>query len=247
MVNAHAVALRLAAYEFGHLRHWRTVEVGEVHRDLRQTFHQNTHTLYEMETAGRVAHAAGNLLGDADVGSVEEDVIGDQGLAGADHSRAGRTHSFGSQIGLVVGVGGDGLFDALKLAVTNVFQVNTVFSDGGILVIINRDVERIRDTLAKPARHLDALLHGYAGDWHKRHNIGRSHARVFALMMVEVDQLRRPGNAEVGGFFNRLGCADKRQNGAVMVNIRVPVEHTDAVYACDSSNDRIYHFRSAGF
>ena len=51
VVNAHAITLRLPADKLSHLRHWRAVEVGEVHRDLRQPFHQNAHSLDEMEAA----------------------------------------------------------------------------------------------------------------------------------------------------------------------------------------------------
>ena len=45
-MNVHAVSLRLASNELDHARDRRFVKVGEVHRDLRATVHEQAETFH---------------------------------------------------------------------------------------------------------------------------------------------------------------------------------------------------------
>ena len=62
----------------------------------------------------------------------------------------------------------------------------------------------------------------------KRHDIGRAHARVRALMFGEIDQLGGLPDPANGGFLNGFTLADQGDDAAVVVGIHLPVEEIDA-------------------
>ena len=78
------------------------------------------------------------------------------------------------------------------------------------------------------ARHGDAVFNSDAIDRDKWHDIGCAHARVRALMLGEIDQLRGLAYAANGGFLNGLALADQRNHAAVVVGIHLAVEKIDA-------------------
>ena len=186
-------------------------------------------------------------MGDADIGRIEENIVGDQRLAGADYGCPRGTHPLWTQIRLAVRIRGNCFLDALKLPAPDILQVFAVLADGGIFVEVDRNVQSLCHAFAEPPRHLDTFLHGDARDRHKWDDIGGAHARMFALVLVEVNQLRRLGDAKVCGFFHRFGRPDKGQDRAVVVHVGMPVQNAHSAHARDSSNDRIHHFRTAGF
>jgi hypothetical protein len=84
-----AVAGCFPADRFGNLGHGRTAEIGQVHRNLRQSADQYAHSLDVTKTARRIAHPPRDFLGDAHVGRGQVNVVGNQGFPRADDSRAG--------------------------------------------------------------------------------------------------------------------------------------------------------------
>ena len=64
-------------------------EVSQVHGDLRQATHQKSRAFHEAQSAARKAHGLRDFLRDLNLGRVEKNVVGDQGLAGSDHGCTG--------------------------------------------------------------------------------------------------------------------------------------------------------------
>ena len=60
------------------------------------------------------------------------------------------------------------------------------------------------------------------------HDIGRSHARVRALMLGQIDQFGGLPYSANGGFLNGFTLADQRDNRAVVIGIHLAVEEIDA-------------------
>ena len=107
----------------------------------------------------RKAHGLRDLLGDVDVGRIQEDVVGNQKLARADDRRAGRgMHAGLAEIGLARGIGRNVGADAFELAAANILQVLAFGRGGGGFVKIDRDLEALRDLGSDVARHGDAVF-----------------------------------------------------------------------------------------
>ena len=159
----------------------RLLEVGQVHRDLGQAAHQESRALHKAHAAVREAHGLGDFLGDIDVGRVEEDVVGDQKLARADHRRARRgMHARLAKIRTARGVGGDLGADAFELAAANILQALAFRSSGGGLVEINGNLKALPDLLADVVRHGHAVFDRDAVDRDERNDVGCAHARMRA-------------------------------------------------------------------
>ncbi len=113
------------------------------------------------------------------------------------------------------------------MSAAQVFQVLALRAAGSFLVKIYRDPQLFSHPASKSLRYLDAFLHAAARDRHKWHHVCGADARVFAPVLVQVDQLRRLRDRAEGGFFNRRGWAAEGQHGAVVVQVGVPVQQAD--------------------
>ncbi len=176
-----------------------------------------------MKSAGRIAHATSDFFSDADIGGIQVNVVGNQRLPRSNHHRAGRTHDFWPKIGFTVGVSGDGFFDSLKFTPADILQINSVRSCCSFFIKVNRDIQVVCHPFAQTPGDFNALLHGGIRDRNKGHHIGSPQAGVFALVVVEVNQLSRPGNALISGFFHAFRVSDKGQNRAIVIQIGVAV------------------------
>ena len=205
------------------------LEVGEVHRDLGHAAHQESGALDEAQAAGRKAHGFRDFLGNADVGRIQEDVVGDQKLARSYYGCAGRgMHAGLAEIGLARGIGRDFVADAFELAAANVLQILTFGRGCGGFVKIDRDLEAFRDLGSDVARHGNAVFDGDAVNRDKGNDVGGAHARVRTLMLGEVDQLGSLPYSANGGFLNGFALADQGDDAAVVVGIHLAVEKIDA-------------------
>src|SRR6202040_2594513 len=135
-------------------------------------------------------HGLRNFLSDIDIRRIKKDVVGNESLARAHHSCAGRrVYAAVAEVGLARGIGRYIGTNAFELAAANVLQVLTLRSGRGGFIEINRDLEALRDLSSHMACHGDAVFNGDTVNWNKGHNVGSAHARVRALMFGEIDQL----------------------------------------------------------
>ena len=170
----NAVARGLALHELEDAMDGRLLKVGQIHRDLGQAAHQESRALDVAQPAGGEAHRLGNLLGDGHVGRVQEDVVGHQRLARADHRGSGGwVHARLAEVGFAGGVGGDLVANALELAAANVFKILPFGRGGGGLVEINRNREPPGDLGADVLGHGHAVFNRDAVDGDEGNHIGR--------------------------------------------------------------------------
>src|SRR5208282_4391342 len=91
-------------------------EVGQVHGDLGEFADEEAGGFDVAQAAGGETDGFGDLAGDVDVGCIEEDVVGDKGLARADDGGAGGGMDAGlAEVGAAGGVGDDFVAQALEL------------------------------------------------------------------------------------------------------------------------------------
>src|ERR1700722_6476753 len=95
-----------------------------------------------------------------------------------------------SEVRLARRVGCDVGPDALKLPSPNVLQILSLRRSGGRLVEINRDLITLPNLLPNVPRHGHTIFDSDAVNGNERHNVGRAHPRMCALMFGQVDQLR---------------------------------------------------------
>jgi hypothetical protein len=166
-----------------------------------------------------VAHCAGNFIGDRDILGGQVDVEGDQWVTRADDNRPGFGQFLRAVIGVAFGFDADFGFDGFVLAFADGLQAGAVGFERGFFVQVDRDAQLLADTLAQVAGHGDALVHADAGNRDKRHDIGGAQARMFAAVLVEVDQFGGFFDGLEGGFLDggwRPGVGD---DGAVVVAV----------------------------
>jgi len=113
-----------------------------------------------------------------------------------------------AEIGLAGGVGGDFVADALELAAANIFQILPLGRGGGGFIEIDRNLEAAGDFCTDVAGHGHAVLEGDAVNGNEGDDVGGPHARVSALVMGEVDQLRSLAGAADGGLLNGFPLAN---------------------------------------
>ncbi len=133
-----------------------------------------------------------------------------------------------AEIGLARGISRNVGADPLELTAANVFQILAFGRGRSGFVKIDRNLEALRDLGPHMARHGYAVFDGDAVNRDKRHDIGRAHARVRALMFGEIDQLGGLPYSANRGFLNGLALADQRNHAAVVVGIHLAVEQIDA-------------------
>ena len=208
-----AVARSFAFHHLEDAVHGGLLEVGEVHGDLGQAADQKSSALHEAHSAIRKANGLRDLLGDLDIGSVEEDVVSDEELARADdRCTRGGMHARLAEVRTAGGVGRDLGADAFKLAAANVLQALTLGSSRGGLVQINRNLVALPNLFANMVRHGDAVLHGDAVDGDEWDDVGGPHARMRARVYIQVDQLGGLSHPANGGFLNGLALTHQGED-----------------------------------
>ena len=225
----YPVAGRFAFYHLKDAVDGRLFEVGKVHRDLGQTAHQEACTLHKAHAAVREAHCLGDLLGDVDVGRVEEDVISDEKFARAHHRGACRgMHAGLAKVRTARGVGRDLGADAFELAAADILQPLSFRSPRCGFVEIHGNLEALPYLFANVVRHGHAIFDSDAVDGDERNYIGCPHAGMRAGMSVQVDEFRGLTDAADGGFLNRFALADQSNHAAIVVGVHLAVQQVDA-------------------
>ena len=125
-------------------------------------------------------------------------------------------------------------------AAADVLQVDAVGPPGGRFVEVHRHAQLVPDLIGDALGEAHALLERDALDGDERHHIGRSDARVRALMLGEVDQFDRLFDAADGCVGHCRRRSDERQNAAIVIGVRFAVEEYDIGHRQDGLHDRIH-------
>ena len=103
-----------------------------------------------------------------------------------------------------------------------------VTRDGQKLAVANSGTVTVnRPDKAHVTRHGYAVFDCDAFDRNKRNHVGGAHARMRALMLRQVDQLRGLPYPADRRFLNRVAVADQSDHAAVVVGIHLAVEELD--------------------
>ena len=225
------------------------VEVHEVHRDLRLAVDLHAEALHALEAAGGPTHRLGDALGDGEVLlAAEVDVESDEEGARADHRGAGsRMDRVRAEVGDAVGIGADLLLRLLELAASDVGEIHAVGARGRAFVEEDGDAEFLADACAEGAGEDDAVLHRRAFERDEGADVGGADARVFAGVVVQVDQLGGlgdPRERRAGRARDRRGEGD---HGAVVRRVAGDVEDDGALDRGDRVTDGRNDFGAAAF
>ena len=106
----------------------------------------------------------------------------------------------------------------------------------GGLVEIHRNLIALPDLGADVARHGDTILDARALDRNEGNHVGRTHARMRALVSVQIDQLGGLAHATNRRFLNRLALPHQRDHAAVMVGVHLAIEQVHAVHPHGRNN-----------
>ena len=88
----HAVARSFMFHEREDPRDRSLLEIGQVHGNLGHSADLEAVALYVAQPARGKPYCFGNFLGNCDISSIEEDIVGDQRRACADDRCASRAH-----------------------------------------------------------------------------------------------------------------------------------------------------------
>ena len=102
--------------------------------------------------------------------------------------------------GLRAGHGRNLVANALELAAANVLEVLPLRRGGRSFIKIDRNLIALPDLRAHVPRHHHAIFQRDALDGNERHHVGGAHARMRALMRVQVDQFGGFADAANRGF-----------------------------------------------
>ena len=108
---------------------------------------------------------------------------------------------------------------SLQATLPNPLQLFPLGPGRRLFVQKDRDLQFIPDTLADHASQLHTILHADATNRHKRHHIRRPDARMFAMMVSEIDQLGGHPRHLIGHLGHGIGPTGKGYDGPVMVRI----------------------------
>ena len=194
-----------------------------------------------------MSHRSGDLPGCAHIAGRQVHVECDQRVARTDHRPAGCPDLAGSEIRLPLRVRTDLLFQGFILAPADVFQVSPLRGRGSLLVEVDRNVQFLSHPPAQAPGDLDAVLHRHLADRHERHHVSRPEAWVLALVLIQVDQFSRRGDPLIGSLLHRLRLSDEGQHCAVVIGVRVLVQHDHPRHPLDGSLDLLDHLRAARF
>ncbi len=196
---------------------------------------------YVAETAGGETNGLGNLLGDADIGGAQVDVVSDQEFARAHHDGAGgRVANRVAHVRVALGHRPHLFEQRLELAAAYVFEVHTLGPPGRRFVKVDGNLQLVPDLAAHALGELDAILQRHALDGDKRHHVRRPYARVHALVPGQVDERRRFFNRAEGGIGHRRGRPDEGQHRAVMIGVRSAIQQDHFRNRNDGLDDRIH-------
>ena len=187
--------------------HGCLLEIRQIDGNLRQVarFQFHAHRFHVAQSARRKTDGLGNLLRDPHVGRVQVHVVGDQELARAhDGYPGGGVHFRLTYVRQPVVILLHFLAQPFELSSPHVFQVHAVGPGGRRFVKENGNAIAVPDLFAHAPSQRHAIFNRHAIDRNKGHHVGRSHARMGARMLCQVDQFHRFTDAQQRGFSHRL-------------------------------------------
>ena len=159
----------------------RLLEIGEIHRDLREAAHQKAGTLYEAHASAGKAYGLGDLFRDIDVRGVKEDVVGNQKLARSYHGCAsGGVNPRFAKIRPPNGISANFSTNPFELSAANVLKPLPFRRPGRGFVKVYGNLIALPDLLPNMVRHRDTVFDGDTIDRDEGHHVRGSHARMGA-------------------------------------------------------------------
>src|SRR5207247_2662743 len=121
-------------------------------------------------------------------GRTQVHIVSDQRRAGAycGYARGWMDSRF-TKVGPARFIGSNLGADAFKLSLAHGREVLTLRFSRGFLIEVDRDSKLAPHALAARPGQRDAFIHGHSRDWHERNDVGGSHTRVLAGVLVQID------------------------------------------------------------
>jgi hypothetical protein len=235
-------SFRRETYGLERYVHRRRPVVRQIHRDLHVALRRNRETqcLDRRQSAGTSPHLARNAFRQGNVRRVEQNVPGDQRLAGADGNYAGgRMHGAVADVRRAVRFGRDRVADLLELAAAQVGEVHMVGSHGGTFVEVDRNAQLAPDAVRGGSGERGGVLHRQSPNRDERHDVGGAHSRMRARMARQVDPLDGAGDTGDGRPDDGIRLTGECDHRAIVIHVGLAPEQQDSGYGCDRVDDRV--------
>src|SRR5262249_25550639 len=188
--DTNSVALRLAPNRFEDQFHRRLFEVGQVHGDLRliSISKQDTHGFYVAKATAGKSNALCDVFRNAEVGGIQIDVVRDERLSSADHSRAGcRMNSWLAEVPFPVGIWLYLIAQAFELPTPDIFQIHAFRSRSCGLVEVHRHFATTGDFAPCMFCDFHTFCERHTADGNERDHVSRSNTWMLTPMPGQVD------------------------------------------------------------
>ena len=113
---------------------------------------------------------------------------------------------------------------AFELSAANVFQIDAVRPGSRSLVKVHRHTEPSPNLQSSLTRKHRTLSQREAAHRHERHHISRANPRMDAILLCQVDQLRRPSYASHGRLQHRCWRTRDCHHRPVMRRVHRPIQ-----------------------
>src|SRR5918911_1014842 len=249
--DGDAVTLSLAPDSFKGMMKRGLLVINQIHRDLRDAprFELETESLQVAQTAVAPANAARNLPRDRNVVRLQVDVVSDEeGASADDYCPGALVHARVADVRRSVEQSvRDLLAQLLEPTASDLLKVHAVGPQGRALVKVNGNPKFTPDSLPSLVRERDAILNRHPAHGDEGQHIGRADARVLSLVPAQVNQLRGEPDRAKRSLDDHVSLGHKRDDRAVVVRIRVQVEHDRADDFFDGPRQPLDYFRPAAF
>ena len=138
-----------------------------------------------------------------------------------------------------IGIFGNFGEQAFKLAFANIFQVVALRALRGGFIEIDRNFVALPNFAADFFRQSDAVFDADAFNRDERHDVGRTHARMRAGMLGQVNQLGGFSHATKSCLRNGVRLACNRDYAAIVVGVAFAIQQVHAGYFAHRGDDGV--------
>src|SRR6202046_4415881 len=170
----------------------RLLEIRQVDGNLRQiaSAQIHSHGLHVSQPAIRETDILPDAISDADIRSIQVDVVGNQKFARANHrSSGGRVKALLTNVRSAVRIPRDLFKQAFELPLSDTFKVRAFRSLRCGFVEIYRNAKPVPDFASNFLGQSNTILDGHAFDGNEGNNVRRAHARMCSGVLGQIDQL----------------------------------------------------------
>src|SRR5205085_7843867 len=178
-------------HKFKDTRHRGLLKISQVHGNLGQAAHLKSGSFHVAQSSRRKTRSLGDFLSYVYVGCVQEDVVSNQCLARSYYGcAAGGMASRLAKIRAARLIGENVFTQAFELPPAYILQILPFRPGGRRLVQIYRNLVALPYFRAYMLRDSNAILNSYAFNGDEGHHVSGANARMRALMLVQINQLR---------------------------------------------------------